>query len=105
MSDEIKLIGEIDRGMRAKALMESPAFVEAFVEVRKGIHEQWAKSPIRDIEGQTNLRLMVKLLDELEGQIRSVATTGKLASVQLEHERSLKERAVKAARGLLDRLS
>lgn len=104
MSDDAKLLGEIERGARARALLDSPVYLEALKAVRDGIYEQWAKSPIRDIEGQTSLRLMLKLLDDLEGNINRVATTGKLAAAQREHELSMKERAKKLARGLLDRV-
>ncbi len=104
MSDD-KLLKEIDQGAKADSLLRNETYRNAVNAVREGIHEQWSKSPLRDIEGQKYLRLMLKALDDVEGNIRHVANTGKLAMAQREHELTLKQRAEKLARGLLDRIS
>lgn len=75
---------QISRGAEAKALLDSPAFVRAFSNVRQAIHEQWAASPIRDSEGQHQLRLMLKLLNDLEGVIELAVADGKMAAQELE---------------------
>ena len=100
MTDEVKLAGERERGFAAQQLMENSVYRDAVTKIREGIHAKWAASPIRDVEGQTQLRIMLKLLDELEANIKSVALTGKMAAQQIEHARTLKEKA----KGFVDSL-
>ena len=77
---------ELSEGMRASALLENEEYKHALATIREGIHVQWEKSPIRDEEGQKQLKLMLKLLNDLEANIRIVAQTGKLAKIQIEQE-------------------
>ena len=97
-AEEIKLVGESERGARAERLLNDDMLQEAFLKVEDGIVQKWKESPIRDVEGQTTLRLLHKCLNDVRGYIKEVAETGKLANVQLDHERSLKERAKSAMR-------
>ncbi len=99
----MSLEGDISKGTRASFLLKSDIYQESVGGVRKAIMDLWAKSPIRDTEGQHELRLMLKLLDDLEGHIVSMANTGKLAQKQLEHEKTLKDRAKAALQGLISR--
>lgn len=96
--EEIKLAGETARGIRAKSLLENDVYKEAVQAVENGIVDRWKASPVRDIEGQAQLRLMHKLLTDLRGYIEEVAYTGKMAEQQLMHERGLRERAKDAVR-------
>lgn len=75
---------EISRGAEAKALLDSPPFVRAFENVRNAIHEQWEASPIRDSQGQHELRLMLKLLNDLKGVIELAVHDGNVARQELE---------------------
>lgn len=93
---EIKLVGESAKGARANALLNSDIYQEAMGKVEAGILQAWKDSPIRDTEGQQYLRLMMKALRDLQGYITEIAQTGKLANIQLEQERNLKQR-MKAA--------
>jgi hypothetical protein len=96
--EEIKLVGEMERGARAERLLTDSMFVEAFEKVEQGILQKWKESPIRDTEGQLNLRLLHKCLSDVRSYIAEVVQTGKLASVSMEHERKLKDRARSAMR-------
>jgi hypothetical protein len=96
----MSLVVDVAKGTRAQQLLDSDIYRDALVGVRNGILEAWATSPIRDQEGQHELRLMLKLLDDLQGHIISMANTGKLAKAQIEHENKLKEMAKKAVDGL-----
>lgn len=78
---------EVDRGVRAAQLLENETYKESVGKVREGIMLRWAQSPLADREGQHTLRLMLKLLDDLEGNIREVALTGKMAEQQIELEK------------------
>jgi hypothetical protein len=95
---EQQLIRESSRGAKASALLQSAIYREAMEKVEAGILESWKSSPVRDVEGQTYLRLMMKVLTDIKAHIKDVAETGKMASVQLEHERSLAQRAKDAVR-------
>jgi hypothetical protein len=80
---------EVQQGYQAKQLLENEVFKSAFENVRVGIYEKWKSCPVRDVQGQHELKLMDKLLGELEGYIKQVVDTGKMAEIQLENERKL----------------
>lgn len=96
--EEVKLVKEAEIGSRARYLLESQPFKDAISAVEAGIVQAWKDSPIRDAEGQTYLRLMMKVLTDFQGHIRDAAETGKMANIQLNHERSLMQRASAAVR-------
>lgn len=82
----VDLNQETARGTRARLLLESEPYKEAVSKVRQAIFDKWASSPIADKDGQHELRLMLKILGDLEANIRDVAQTGHLASLQIEQE-------------------
>lgn len=51
--------------------------------MRSEITQQWASSPAKDAEGRERLWVMLKLLDRIEGHIKSIAETGKMAKKQI----------------------
>jgi hypothetical protein len=75
---------ELAEGQRAERLMEelSPYFDM----VKTAIVQKWETSPISDKEGQHELRLMRKLLTDLEANIKTTIDTGKMAQIQIEQE-------------------
>lgn len=95
---EIKLVGESERGARARRILEDSFVQEALHAVESGILDAWKKSPVRDTEGQLNLRLLYKCLHDFRSYFADAMTTGKMAEVQLNHERGLRERARAAVR-------
>ena len=66
-------------------------FREAMDGIRAGIIEKWRSCPIRDREGQHELKLMDKLLSDIEGYIKQVADSGKMAKITLEREEKLEK--------------
>jgi hypothetical protein len=98
--EELRLVRESERGARANALLASDIYREAVGKVEAGILERWKAAPIRDREGQHELRLMLKALQDVCGYLNEVAETGRLAGITLEHERGLKARAKNALREL-----
>lgn len=78
---------EFSDGERARLLMEQ--IKPYFGMVREAIIQQWEASPVRDKEGQSELRLMLKLLKDLEGNINTVIDTGKLAKIEIEGKNNL----------------
>lgn len=82
---------ESQRGHEARRLMENPLYREAIDSMREGIVQKWRSAPIRDREGMHELKLMDKLLSDLEAYIRQIAETGKMADIQLEKEANMNE--------------
>ena len=82
---------EIRYGQQAERLANDPAFQRAIRSVREGIHLRWASSPVDDAQGQAKLRLLLKLLDDLELNIKHDLDSGSLATKQLEIEREREE--------------
>ena len=88
---------ELERGFKAQQLLDNEIYQESIQTVRDAIIAQWSESPIRDHEGQHELRLMLKLLNDLTANIKTVADTGKLAQIQVERDSKLKQ--IKRAAG------
>ncbi len=81
-------------GAAARALMENEVYKSAVMEVRGAILKAWESAPMRDRDGQHELKLMLKLLNDLEANIKQAADTGKLAEIQIAREKE-KESAMK----------
>lgn len=75
---------EVTKGNEAESLLNSPAYMGAMRRVREGIHERWAASPLGDVEGQHELRLILKAVDDIEGNLRNDVATGKMAAQQIK---------------------
>jgi hypothetical protein len=75
---------EASIGLKAERLLEELSPYTGMV--RQAILDKWQNSPIGDKEGQHELRLMIKLLTDLEANIKTAIDTGKLARIQLERE-------------------
>lgn len=91
---------EVSDGGRAEALLKNETFQKAFSEVRQAIIAAWEKAPIRDTEGQQQLKLMLKLLKDLEANIKTVVQTGQLASLQISQGAEKESRMMKFMRGI-----
>lgn len=74
---------DIQRGTDAKRLLDDPALKQAFTDVEAAIIQRWASSPIRDKDGQFELRLMMKLLGDLRVNLEQALADGKLAAEEL----------------------
>lgn len=92
-NDEFKLHDEATRGERASELMDDPLMVEAFTLMQERFTAEWADSPVRDTEGRERIWMMQKLLQNVRSHLLQAATTGKLASLQLEQKRSMAQKA------------
>jgi hypothetical protein len=78
---------ETSKGAQANRLMEE---ISPYLDmVKAAIIDKWESSPVADIEGQHELRLMRKLLGDVEANIKTAIETGKMAQIQIEHESKL----------------
>lgn len=80
---------EISRGIQAERILNDPIYVEAMDKVRNGILNAIVDAPIRDREGVHELKLMLKLLKDVDMNIREVVQTGKMALIQSEQDRKI----------------
>lgn len=90
---------QIRSGDDARAVLENPAFAQAFASIKEELIQQWLNAPARDLTGKEHLWNLHKLTEKLEMALRSTVDTGVLAREQLRHERTVLERA-KSAIGL-----
>lgn len=91
--NESQLRNEASRGQRAQELMSDELMAEAFGQLNARLTKEWADSPARDTEGRERIWLMQKLLKSVGDHLSEIAQTGKLASLQLEQERTLAQKA------------
>ena len=77
---------DLDRAIQAQQLLDNPLYQESFKTVREALHKAWESAPVRDVEGQHELKLMLKLLGDLEQNISRVIDSGKLAKIEIERK-------------------
>lgn len=87
----MELSDELKRGEQARQVIENEIYAESWQSARDGIIQAWESCPIRDKEGQNELKLMLKLLTDVRRNIETVMNTGKMAKVQIERESLLKQ--------------
>lgn len=71
---------DIERAQHAKRLLADPLIQGAFVTLAQTLHEAWERCPIRDREGQHELRLMLELLGQLKSYFDLAISDGELAA-------------------------
>lgn len=88
----MQLTERLYHGDRAREVLENEAYQQAFADLKTEITTQWKDSPARDAEGREKLYLMLGLLNKIEGLLQQTLDTGKLAKLELEHQRSLAQK-------------
>ena len=82
----MELSEELRRGELAASVLDNPIYAESWELVRAGIIAAWENAPIRDKEGQNELKLMLKVLGDVRKTVEQTMQTGKLARIQIEQE-------------------
>jgi len=80
-------------GNRARECLENEQFNWAFESIEQELTNAWRTSPARDEEGREKIYLMLQLLTKLKTTITQSLETGKLADSELQHKRTLMDRA------------
>jgi hypothetical protein len=75
---------QVSNGANADRLMQE--LQPHLLSVQQAIVQAWEASPVGDIEGQHELRLMRKLLNDLEANIHRTIHDGKLARIEIERD-------------------
>jgi hypothetical protein len=74
----------IIRGEKASRLLQDPLFLEASEKLEKDVMEAWAKTPIRDKEGQHELLLMIQTARKFKAIFAEMVATGEYHKQQLQ---------------------
>ncbi|WP_213941195.1 hypothetical protein [Pseudomonas sp. dw_612] len=83
----------IYEGNRARECLENEAFIWAFEGYEQELTEAWRTSPARDAEGREKIYLSLQLLNKLKAKITQSLETGQLADLELQHRKTLADRA------------
>jgi hypothetical protein len=81
----------VSRAQKAQVLLEDNELKAAFAAVREAILTAIEDCPIRDRDGVHELKLQLKLLNDVRANLQSVVNTGKV----IEYRISMLERAKK----------
>ena len=73
----------------AEQLLANPEFTKAFEAVRQALLDRFEECPVRDIDGQHEIKLMLKLLGDVKANLQSVIDSGKVVI----HRNSMLDRA------------
>lgn len=84
---------QIYNGDRAREVLDNEAFQQVFADYKTEITEQWMKSPARAEADREKLWLMLSMLNKIEAMLQQTLETGKLRRLDLEHERTIAQKA------------
>ena len=74
----------------ALQILENPVFIAAWPDLENEVIDQWKSSNSADARESSHRQLMT--LYAVKRQIQQTLETGKLAKVELEHRRSMREK-------------
>ena len=77
---------EVERGHQASEILESAIYKDAIKDIREELVQALLDTPIRDTEGMTHIKMMIMLLEKVDGALKDVMVTGKMAKIQIERE-------------------
>lgn len=83
-------MNKIDRAQKAERILNDPLFAEAFENTRQAIFQKIEQTPIRDAEGLANLRLSLKLLNDVRANLTQVLNDGKVEEYRIEEQKRFK---------------
>ena len=80
----------LDRATKAKAILESYVFVEAFSRTREKLIEALERCALTETQQADDLRRCMRLLKDVKTNLEQAINTGKLESFQLAQEEKRK---------------
>ena len=72
---------DLRREEHARRLLEDVLLKEAFDTLREDLMNRWSHSGTTDSEARESIWLAIRLLDKIDGHIRSIVETGHMAKV------------------------
>ena len=86
--DEVARIRERERASKARLIIDSPLWAEAWATLTTRLIEAWKASQTGQAERRELIYLQLRAADEVRGYVETVLETGQLAEMPLnEHER------------------
>jgi hypothetical protein len=82
---------DLERALKAKAVLDSPAFIDSFENVRKAIIDSIERCSLKDTESAEHFRICLKLLKDVRLNLEAAINSGKLASFRLNEEKERRE--------------
>ena len=82
-------MNKIERAQKAEQILTNPLFAESFESTRQAIFAKIEQTPIRDAEGLANLRICLKLLNDVRANLTQVLNDGKIEQFRLEEKKRL----------------
>ena len=70
-----------ERERKAKSLINDPLLTEAFDVLKEDLMNRWNHSGSTDLEARESIWLAIRLLDRIDGHIKSVVETGHMAKM------------------------
>lgn len=92
MSDR-QLDEEQRRGMYAQELLSNPVFMDLWTNFEKQIVRELKASSPRDAAGREKAILLLQLMEKLKAMVQETVYTGKMATITIERQKSIRERA------------
>lgn len=90
---EQKLADEQRRGRYAQELLDNPVFQDLWTDFEKQIVRELKASSPRDAAGREKAILLLQMLEKLKAMVQETVYTGKMATITLDREKTLVERA------------
>lgn len=81
---------DADRGRRAEEVLDNDVYSDAYKDISDALITNWRAATSKD--EREELHKLLKLLDKVQNVMESTMRSGKLASAELAHKRSLAER-------------
>ena len=75
---------ERQRGLLAETLRNNPLLKEIFQVLKDSYITDWSQTELGDAEKREQSFYLLRALNDIEGQIDSIISTGKLASQQID---------------------
>ena len=69
------------REAEATLLLENDLFVESFTVLKEDLMSRWTQSGSNELEARESIWLAMRLLDRIEGHIKSIVETGHMNKV------------------------
>ena len=74
MNDEL-------REEKAKRILQDPLYIEAFDIIKEDLMNRWNASGSIELEARESIWLAMRLLDKIQGHLKSIIETGHMAEI------------------------
>ena len=74
MNDEL-------REAKAKRILHDPLYIEAFDIIKEDLMNRWNASGSIELEARESIWLAMRLLDKIQGHLKSIIETGHMAKI------------------------